>query len=182
MLTSINFQLPEFEKFIVSTSSIFDIQGVEDKVADLTVLFSDNKPSKLSKRPEPFPILISEVGFSERYSQLESSMKMWLSSIPTIKVGLLVKIEETPKYKNPFRSRSREFWEFLQKPKEALKEDIILENSEEAGSPLWLSDLRLVGQTKAYMEVWVRDSDTGQARVQGERIVSHATLQKNIYI
>lgn len=124
---------------------------------------------------DTMPILFAEVGFSEKKGDLEASMRMWFDSFPTINMGFLVKIDEHPGYRKPFRSHSRaKGSEFLQNPEASYNKKIISQNPEATGSPLYLSDFRLVGKTKAYMEIWTRDPKTGKPMKKGDRIVSHA--------
>lgn len=167
-------QVPVQEPFLVSAGNNERVPGVGSKVPDLMVRF-DVPVSGSSNEFDSVPILFSEVGYSEKASDLEESMRMWFDTFPTINMGFLAKIDERPKYRKPFRSHTRgKVSYFLQNPEASYKQKIVSQNPEEAGSPLYLSDFRLVGETKAYMEIWTRDAKTQKAMKKGDRIVSHA--------
>jgi hypothetical protein len=168
MTMSLDFQLPTLDEFNVGTGAPAFVNGVGDKVPDLMLYFKRNKNAK------SVPVLVSEVGLSEKYSELESSMNMWLTNLPSVHVGLLVKIEERPQYRSPLGSHSSKYFEFLRNYGAERPAVIAPKNPEKEGSPLYMSSVRLVGQTKAYMEVWARDPDTGKPMLHGDRIVSHS--------
>lgn len=119
------------------------------------------------------PILVLEVGFSERYDDLYESAQLWLRSNSSTKAFILFKIEEIPRYRCPLKLK-----DFIHQPYSSppipmkpTVRDFSLSDPSDEYSPLTLNGEKWVGTMEAFWEVWVRDGEGNPTRL-GERTVS----------
>ena len=153
----------------INTTANEDFNGFEGnytgstKTPDLAVQFENDDGNPEIK-------FVLEVGFSETYEDLVRDAKLWLEGQHEVSIVVLVKFEETPSYRCPVRDENFETLEFPS------VSEIKFENfklQEEYG-PVVYEGLQWVGRiSAAYMEVWKRDSATGLATKNGNRIVGY---------
>jgi hypothetical protein len=116
-------------------------------------------------------LLVLELGFSQSYSDLERSMKLWIEGTETVSIAMLIKIDEDPRYRNPLLEAG---WEAhasrLPKLASIRQEDVPIDPNDRS-SPLHMYGLPFAGRFSAFFELWRRNKD-GRAELEGERVVS----------
>jgi hypothetical protein len=140
-----------------------DYQNSE-KLPDLAVKFNNSTGFCQA-------MLVAEVGFSEIYNDLVRDVHLWLNGNPNVAVAILVKINESPKYRGPIRQGL----ELLGLQGEGKNPEFNILG--EFGPVLhkgqvWVGDL-----SKSFMEVRKRDPRIGVATSVGDRVVSHYLAQ-----
>jgi hypothetical protein len=166
------FRLPNFNPedpiIHVATNRVYtdfmdEYEGSE-KVPDLSVSFM-GVDGRLELK------LVVEVGFSEKYSDLIGDTKMWLEGGGhEVSAVILVNIEESPSYRSPLLDLEDEEIEQL----ELSRQHRINFDAEGDFGPITYKGLVWVGRiTSIFMEVWKKDSQSGLATLDGNRMVSH---------
>ena len=119
------------------------------------------------------PVFLAEVGFSESYPSLVKTMKYWLEGNDQIKLTFLVKFTETPRYS------TRRALEHL--PKDVVENaelhatDKSLVRIDTCEGRVNIHGSSFVGKIRAFLEIWKRDSDTGDVSARDRRSVSTYT-------
>ncbi|KAK2809965.1 hypothetical protein FQN50_003379 [Emmonsiellopsis sp. PD_5] len=110
-------------------------------------------------------VLVQEVGLTESYTELFERM-------PSLQVAILVKIDETPNYKNPLLKKSVFDDPKLNLPRQLklTENDVHLRDPANPYGPLEILGYRWVGELAAFMEIWIRDPQTGKPTMRGERV------------
>ncbi|KAM5433833.1 hypothetical protein MferCBS31731_006973 [Microsporum ferrugineum] len=140
---------------------------------NISILAPDLLLTYMSKRnpDDSQPVLVQEVGFTESYESLVSSISNWLNRMPELKVAILVKISEVPFYKNPLATQRVLNGPKLEFPLEFPRnKDVTLQDPTNPYSPLMIYGHRWVATTTAFIEIWTKDKETGKPVLQGKRI------------
>lgn len=166
--TALNHALPEDRQpwmEIYSSSTFTDFSGeywATVKIPDLVILAKDDKNIMV-------PRVIFEVGISESYKHLIQSAKLSLEGMPGVQEYILIKIDETPRYKSP--SINNEDFPPIQEIKELAFE------SKNTLGPVVYKDLRWTGEiSAAFYEIWTLDPLTRRATKGGKRMVYYYLL------
>ncbi|EEQ29800.1 conserved hypothetical protein [Microsporum canis CBS 113480] len=173
-----------FEEISLHTGSqgkrgIFQYSLYQDRVFrtgdenEISILAPDLLVSYRSKRNSGNnqPVLVLEVGFTESYESLASSLSNWLNRIPELKMAILVKVNEVPTYKNPLATQGMLNMPELKPLRGGLRNrDVSLEDPTNPYSPLMICGIRWVAPTTAFVEAWTKDKETGKPALQGKRI------------
>lgn len=161
--TALNHALPEdhqprMEIYTSSTFIGFSGEYQETvKIPDLVILAKDDKNIMV-------PRIIFEVGLSESYEHLIQSAKLWLEGMPGVQEYILIKIDETPRYKSPLINN--EDFPPIQEINELAFE------SESTFGPVVYKGLRWTGEiSTAFYEIWTLDPLTRRATKSGKRMV-----------
>jgi hypothetical protein len=97
-------------------------------------------------------------------------MEIWLGENSTVKLVLLCKFSEHPVYRTP---------KSVSQAVSAIKnlsldeaESHIADATIERDGQTFIHNARFVGQISGFMEIWARDSQTGEGILRGNRVVS----------
>ncbi|KAK2800058.1 hypothetical protein FQN51_006297 [Onygenales sp. PD_10] len=117
-------------------------------------------------------VLIQEVGLTESYPELVDSICAWFRRLSSLQLAILVKIDETPIYKNPLLRKSvlDDPNLNLPNPVKVTLADVRLHDPVDPYGPLEVLGFRWVGEIVAFMEIWTRDPQTGKPAMRGQRI------------
>ena len=127
-------------------------------------------------------MFVGEVGFSQPYSSLVQTITTYLEGLPEVGMGIIVKYDEKPDYRNPAKAERVD-------PK--LRDDLLHVNAEEVPnvtrqdtkdpySPLFINGLRWAGRLRGFFEVWIRDAE-GKPTRRGGRVVSIPSHVADVY-
>lgn len=114
-------------------------------------------------------VFIGEVGFSQPYTSLVETMKTYLEGLPKVGMGIVLKYDEKPAYRNPPNAAPVD-------PKlrdELLRVDpdevphVTREDPKDPYSPLFINGLRWAGKLHCFFEVWTRDLEGKAVRRGG---------------
>lgn len=118
------------------------------------------------------PMVVLEVGFTQSYDSLRRWVDTWMAGKPTLKMVLLVKMKEHPRY---VRQVNVDY--VLEKgvgkfpaASEISFRDVEESNPGQRGGPLSMYGMSVLGRVTGFLEVWVRD-ETGKGVMRGEPIV-----------
>ncbi|KAK2737052.1 hypothetical protein FQN55_001322 [Onygenales sp. PD_40] len=117
-------------------------------------------------------VLIQEAGLTESYPELVDSICAWFRRLSSLQLAILVKIDETPIYKNPLLRKSvlDDPNLNLPNPVKVTLADVRLHDPVDPYGPLEVLGFRWVGEIVAFMEIWTRDPQTGKPAMRGQRI------------
>jgi hypothetical protein len=110
-----------------------------------------------------------EVGFSEKYPDLQEDIRSWLIGQPTCSMAVLINITESPTYRCPldFDLDICDELNMPQDPSQVREGDFSLQG--EYG-PVEFKGCQWVGQiSEVFLEIWTRNPRTGQPRRRGGR-------------
>ncbi|KAI9773262.1 MAG: hypothetical protein M1839_002174 [Geoglossum umbratile] len=114
------------------------------------------------------PRFVLEVGITETYEQMTGDAQKWLEGYPGTSVVVLVKLEETPEYRNPIHGLSEEELEEFGLPS---REEIKATDFTMDGlGQVVFKELTWVGSISGFLEVWRRHPNTGLAVRCGARM------------
>ena len=163
--------LPESLQSRISIAGAEDMRGFSgrytgsQKAPDLSIKFRDPDGKRRVK-------CVFEIGFAENYNDLVQDARRWLEGKQTILLVILANVEETPPYQNPMQELSEMDFAQLDFPGSLTIEENDFAVQGEYG-PVMYKGLCWVGNiASASLEIWRRDPDTGQARIDGDRFVS----------
>ncbi|EZF28864.1 hypothetical protein H101_07446 [Trichophyton interdigitale H6] len=119
------------------------------------------------------PVLAMEVGFSQPSLDLEMTIRNLLQKT-SVKVGILVDIKESPSYKNPLRKEQN--IEICKAAMQAStdKPELLIDQycaGRELFSPVVLYGIQWVGELTAAVQVFGKDSVTGDVVARTPRVV-----------
>jgi hypothetical protein len=165
----------KFKTTLDQESAILPLNCLDPEfAADITLWYRDTS-GRTSK-----PVLIQEVGFMESYSELVQSFSGWFQRLPDLKVAVLVKIDETPNYKNPLLKKAVFDDSNFAPPTSLTQSDVQLQDPANPNGPLRILGFTWVGELTAFVEIWVRDPGTGKPVMRGQRIVSFAIFNRKL--
>ncbi|EFE32630.1 uncharacterized protein ARB_00455 [Trichophyton benhamiae CBS 112371] len=125
------------------------------------------------------PVLAMEVGFSQPSLDLEMTIRKLLQKA-SVKVGILVDIKESPSYKNPLRNEQN--IEICKAAMQAStdKPELLIEQycaGRELFSPVVLYGIQWVGELTAAVQVFGKDSVTGEVVARTPRVPAKGIKQ-----
>ena len=114
-------------------------------------------------------VMVVETGFSQSYESLRQDVQQWFDGCSSMRMVILVDVNEKPSYKNPLRGLSAE--DIISLLAATAEEEVV---EAQPGSP-WagfcLRGFPFFGALDGYLEVWIRDAD-GQPKMREPRHVS----------
>jgi hypothetical protein len=132
------------------------------KIPDMILSYAPNKTTAMK------PVFVVEIGFTESYTDLLKSMRIWLSGHEHVKIAFLVKFEESPRYSGK-KCLSKLPPDLLSNADKYLKDRDAVQLAWRDGK-VFAHGASFVGHTKGFLEVW-RRSTSGKATLRGKRIV-----------
>ncbi len=140
-----------FTNLTIRTGFEAEYEG-STKIPDLGIFVRNNNTQKMELK------WALEVGFSEKYNDLQKNIGRWLIGQPTCAMVVLIKITESPKYRRPPYTELN----IPQNQSEILEEDFSLRG--EYG-PVEFKGYQWVGQiSEVFLEIWTRHPETGEPR------------------
>lgn len=128
------------------------------KIPNLAIVIDDDDKRKI-------PCIVFEIGLSKSYEHLTQCAKLWLEGMSGVKVCILIKIHENPRYHYPSMDNA-DFPAFNQIFPSAFK-------SESEFGPVAYKGLRWTGRISSpFLETWTL-ARTKLATKSGERMVYH---------
>ena len=154
------------------------------RVGDFTGAYegSEKEPDVLFKYvrqdDKVFYTAVVEIGFAETYEELIDDAKLWIEGNRDIRTLILIKVEENPQYRSPTSNlENNEVKDLgLTDHKDIDTSMVIPKDPTDSCGPLQINDLVWVGKTRVFLEIWKRDTASGEARQQGTRSVSNTSL------
>lgn len=118
-------------------------------------------------------VLVLELGFTEEYAKLRQSARLWIEGTEHVRIVMLIKIREIPRYADPRLKPGREKRLTTQLPTlSSIKlDDVRAEDANDPSSPLLMYGLPFAGRFTASFELWRRNED-GEAELAQESAVS----------
>ena len=117
---------------------------------------------------------VVEIGFTETHEELVEDVKLWIEGNRDIRTVVLIKVEESPRYCSPIsKMEDDEVMDLgFPDPKDLKASMVVLKDSNDSFGPLQIKNLIWVGKMSVWLEIWKRDTVSGEARQQGTRTVS----------
>ncbi|KAI9680347.1 MAG: hypothetical protein M1829_001233 [Trizodia sp. TS-e1964] len=110
------------------------------------------------------PRFVVEIGYNDPEQEMHEAVRLWLGYIHTVQKVFLIRIAETPKWRDPTLDLSNE-------DRRSLFLDTVSSSPDwNAEIPKQLKQYSWINQISIWLEVWVRDPLTGKAMQEGERI------------
>lgn len=133
------------------------------KISDLSVTYQN-------RDGDPEVRLVIEVGFAESYDDLMKDARLWLIDMRSVRVVLIAKYQESPKYTNPPQTLRKEHVERLGSDDTSAVAPSHF-TMQEAYGPVVYEGFVWAGRiAEAFIEVWKRNAGTGLAEKFGDRI------------
>ena len=117
---------------------------------------------------------VVEIGFTETYKELIDDVKLWIEGTRDIRTVILIKVEENPRYSSPTSKLEDDEVKDLGFPDytDLNTSMVSLKDPNNSFGPLQINNLVWVGEIGVFLEVWKRDTVSGEAKQQGTRSVS----------
>lgn len=119
---------------------------------------------------------VVEIGFAETYEELIEDVKLWIGGNMDMRTVVLIKVEENPRYCSPTSKLEDDEVKDLGFPdlKDLNASMVVLTDPNDSFGPLQINNLVWVGKMSVFLEIWKRDTVSGEAKQQGTRSVSCA--------
>lgn len=113
--------------------------------------------------------LVIEVRLVESYKESIRDARLWLGGVQSVRMIILVKFHESPIYRNPIRNLSKEIERLESTHVSTLKtSDFTMQGD---NGPTVYKGFTWAGRlSQAFVEIWKRNSETGQAKKCGHRM------------
>ncbi|KAL9130694.1 MAG: hypothetical protein Q9217_001173 [Psora testacea] len=114
---------------------------------------------------------VVEIGFTETYKELIDDAKLWIEGNRDIRTVILIKVEENPRYSSPISKLEDDKVKDLgfPNPRDLKTSLVVPRDPNDSFGPLQINNLVLVGKMGVFLEIWKRDTVTGEAKQQGTR-------------
>lgn len=176
MLTGIFFHLSD-DFQIQLDSSVFAADGT---LKEVNTLYPDAQVSYHAPGGYPrfleYALFALEIGFSQPIEEVEERVRRLLR-MTAIKTCIMFVIEETPHYRNPFKRGVLETCKAnietyaSQRQKTSPDNSVHKLDSDSRCSPVLIHGVQWVGEMTGVVQVFVKDSETGEAVERTKKMV-----------
>ena len=104
-------------------------------------------------------VLVLECGFSQSYESLLGTVHDWFRGTPSIRMVILVDVQEEPRYWNPLKDFDADI--IIERFQDARIDDVIESVPGQSWAGYMVRGENFVGALSCYLECWIRGLDDG---------------------
>ena len=152
----------------------FRAQGAVDQILQHGQYFSVKAPdfellSDVEGDGVQRSVMVVEMGFSQSYESLRQDVEEWFNGSPSMRMVILVDINEKPRYQNPLRGLPAK--DIIRLLAATTKQEAVEPQPGFPWAGFYLRGFPFVGVLEGNLEVWIRGPDR-RAKMRNPRHVS----------